>query len=165
MNYLISFLFQLLLGFNPQPPHAIYISTIDLSEGTGLGEGKLACRIFQDDLKDAMRLAYGKAEAMSNLYDDMHANLEMYLNDQIQLEVNGGFRKLHVEQVEPINDIYKIDMTFSGPKPWGEVKMDVKLLLELFPGQNNIVSIHSGDKKRQYRLDAKKTSLYWKRQR
>ena len=145
--------------------HAIYISTLELSPGDRVGECLLLVRVFQDDLQDAMRLAYGKNEALTGHSSEVtKRNLEMYLQEQISISINGGDRTLELVNIEEVNDIYKMNMTVRAPKPWFEIHMDVRLLLELFPTQNNIVTIKNDDKKKQYRLHGNNKSLYWKRE-
>ena len=141
--------------------HAIYISTIEIEEVSGSLPDKMTCKVFQDDLRDAMRLSFGKAEAYSGHYSEMMMNLSEYINDRVRLDVNGTRLPLQIELVEEINDIVKIDLTFQALDKWKNVNMDVRLLTEVFADQNNIVVIHGLEDSKSYRLNKKTTELRW----
>ena len=140
-------------------PHAVYIATIQLEEVAGNSPDRLLCRVFQDDLKDAMRLSYGKAEALSDHYGEMKENLQEYINDRIRLDINQEKLPLNIETVEKINDIYEVCFSFHIEGSWQEVEMDVKLLTEIFPDQTNIVIIKGLTKSLSFRCNRKTTQI------
>lgn len=141
-----AFVYSLLL-------HAIYISVIEIDTD----QQTVAVKVFQDDFRDALRNLDSKRYKPSNIQLNRDLALE-YFAKKLTLRTAGGKKLLlRFQEIEEVGDIYWVYFTYNqSVKDKLEVKATV--FLELFPTQQNIVTVQKADKKYFTRLTQENTS-------
>ncbi len=140
-------------GVAGKPPHAIYVSVIEIEQNSVDSNGIIRIKVFMNDLHDAIFNQTAKHVDLEN--NSCNNNKELvtsYFKDHLSIKVNGSeldYSHLSCE----INDIsIWFEFTFSAVKQWRTLEIKADYLIELFPTQSNIVSIAYEEQKSMFRL-------------
>lgn len=121
--------------------HAIYLSTInvDLDERVISAEIK----VFEDDLRDALRADFG-APIDTASYDFLE-NAFTYFDKHVKIEINKERVDFNPVTIQRVGESYHFIMKSDIIKPISLLTFDVDYFLELFPVQQNVLHVKSGD--------------------
>lgn len=130
---------------NALPPHAIYISTLDISENA---EGlNVLIKVFEDDLRDAMRDFHGHiidVEAQS-----FEQEVSQYFEEHLKIVLDKNIQSLQLLSIELVGESYQVD--FILPKSsFTSVSIEATYFFDLFPTQQNVLNLQLGGKKKYH---------------
>ena len=139
--------------------HAIYVSVVEIEKRETLDDTVLRFKIFADDLEDAIHNHSGtRVDLLKGDCKNAQNLIENYLDDHFKVIINNKSITRKFQGCE-LNDISLwLEFAMETPTEWKEVKLSADYLMELFPTQNNVVSISYNDSKRLFRLTNNKTS-------
>lgn len=151
MNYLFSIIFILFSASTAELEHDIHVSVtdIDISES---GVIDVTVKVFLDDLMNSLGLEPG-----AELPDDYSSSDELikkFMEDNISLVLNGGEPiVLTLEDTTPSMPAVWINMSGKFTEQVDAIKLENKILVELFEDQSNMVNIEVEGKKYSELLD------------
>ena len=130
--------------------HAIYISLIEVDHKDFGGNATIKIKVFANDMEDAIRNASNKT---INFLDPSgcangKAEVEDYFSRHFSYTIDGKATPLALAQCEPKGDAVWFYFRIDCPARWGQVEVKADFLMELFPTQSNVITIHHGDEKR-----------------
>ena len=160
---LLPFLFLLLsfpLESSSPLAHAIYIGVIDIYHQATKNQTTITIKVFQDDLKDAIKnAAPSKRLATDSLFFEMHFNnIESYFQQHFQSYINEQLLVLKLKKGERKNDVFWLNFKAKCPEEWQNIKIKANFFMELFPTQSNMLYIQEGEQKRFGRLTKSRES-------
>ncbi len=132
--------------------HAVYVSVLEIKQAPGAG-AELSIKVFTDDLEDAVfNQSARRIDLQNGDCSRYHEEVARYFREHLQLVINGKTMAYDYLSCE-INDI-SVWFTFhlQAPDSWSAINVKADYLMELFPTQNNIVSITYHGHKRMFRL-------------
>lgn len=140
----------LLLFFLFAPPfdHAVYVSVTEVTKIDAL-TWSVSCRMFNNDLEDAIRNRSGKSVSLRSHAEVENASelLSHYIASKLRFLDNGGnLMPLKWTSGSAENDSVWCSFILTGGKV---SEIENVLLLELFSAQENIVTVIV-EKERQY---------------
>lgn len=140
--------------------HKYYAAVFTIEHSAKKQQLQMTARIFVDDLEVALKRKYGK-----NLYlgtstesEDAKAYLQKYLSEKITLEVNGSAVPLKFIGKEMEDDIIICYCTFPASASPKSIEMKNKVLMEVFPDQQNIVHANINRNKKSLLLTNDETA-------
>lgn len=136
------------------PPHAFYLGTLQLNYEEENEEALLDVKVFSDDLQSALRNAYTdfKPGPLTDLFSQNQALLEDYFTTHLQIRINSQVQQPALYHVEQVNDTHWLRFKLSCPETWHQLELTADFLMELFPGQMNVLSVSYQGKKQFARL-------------
>ena len=155
MNYLFSIIILLFGVSTTELEHDIHVSVtdIDISES---GIIEVTVKVFLDDLMNSLGLEFG-----AELPDDYSSSddlIKKFMEDNISLSINGEEPvALALEDTTPSMPAVWINMTGKFTEQVDAIKLENKILVELFEDQSNMVNIEIEGKKYSELLDDGKT--------
>lgn len=150
------FLFALLFSLFPFH-HAIYVSVTEVKPA-GQGQWEISCRLFNNDLEDAIYNQSGNRVSLRTTADiEKEAVLIAgYVNSRFAVAFEGEKAgKLRWLKGSAENDSVWAYFATAGGKV---VQIDNNLLTELFPTQQNVVTLEKEGKKSYFRFSADETT-------
>lgn len=140
-------------GVAGKPPHAIYVSVIEIEQNSVDSNGIIRIKVFMNDLQDAIFNQTAKHVDLANDSCDKNKVLVSgYFKDHLIIMINGLQLSYNYQSCE-INDIsIWFEFTFSAVNQWRTLAITADYLIELFPTQSNIVSIAYEEQKSMFRL-------------
>ncbi len=148
-------LLPVLLAFN----HPFFVSVTEVEYSSKTKELGIACKIFPDDMEDALRLISGK---QSDLYKGdkalNSATLNSYFQQHLQIRINGKTKAINFLGYEIDKEVAWI--YFNIPKLTGVKSVEVvsDLLYASKPEQSNIIHINIDGKRESFKLMAPQRS-------
>lgn len=137
--------------------HAIYVSVTEVKPA-GQGQWEVSCRLFNNDLEDAIYNQTGKRiNLRTNAEVEEHSDLvSVYINSRLKFTFSDGrMSKLFWQGGTAESDAVWASFSCSA----GEIaEIENSLLIELFPTQQNVVTLEKGGEKRYYRLSTQQIS-------
>ena len=141
----------LLLNFISSPlikDHAIYISVIEINERT------ISIKVFSDDLHDAVKNYTNESINLSEeefllQYQDQ---IKKYFVNHFKLLINGKEQELTLEKTRKEGDASFIYFSLEEQSKWSNVTIEAPYFMELFPDQNNVLTLDYNDEKHYSRL-------------
>lgn len=125
-------------------PHRFYLSLTEVRVNTQKKTLDVSCKLFTDDLEDALQKKYGKKIdlATSTKNKDVQALLSKYINENFKINVGGRLQTLSFVGYEVETDAtwcYLETVPFTGK---GTVAVYNTLLYEFLPEQSNMVNFY-----------------------
>jgi hypothetical protein len=155
--------FYLLLGVVFSTPsggmvnmrHPLHLSSVDLNYNTKGGTIEISCRLFTDDLENALSKAYKVPTDLSSpaRHKAMDELLRKYMTLHLQLKVNGKSLNLNYLGFEKDKEAVLVFIESSPVKGLKKVEIKNSLLYDLFEDQTNIMHMHYNGKRKSYKLD------------
>lgn len=148
-------IFTIILCAKATPlPHAIYIGIIDIAHPLNKDETFITLKIFQDDLKDAIKntIPDKKIKADVPFFDTYKNDIEKYFQKHLNIEVNQQSLFLILEKGQQEGDVFYLHLKAKCPENWKGVKIKADFLMELFPTQSNILYLKNGENKQFGRM-------------
>lgn len=150
-------LLPLLLAFN----HPFFISVTEVEYSSKTKELGIACKVFPDDMEEALRLLTGKP---TDLYKgDKTQNaaiLNTYFQQHVQVRINGKAKAINFLGYEIDKEVAWV--YFNIPKLTGVKSIEVisDLLYSSKPEQTNIIHINMDGKRESFKLMAPQRSAF-----
>ena len=124
--------------------HPFHISVIDMEYNEEAKAIEISCRIFLDDLEDALRSYTGddKLDIMSDESQDaVHNALNSYFLEKLTMKVNGKSVEMNYLGGEIEDDVMWCYIEVPKIKKLQSLEVESFLLLETFDDQMNLVHI------------------------
>lgn len=156
MNILLI-LFSLL---SPFMEHDLHVSVCDMTYKEDKGKIEVSIKVFYDDLLSAVGLQPG--EELPENYTSADELIEAFINENIQVRVNGEEKTLNYEESHSYPPA--VWTTFSIPHSGNvnQIHMKNSILTDLFDDQVNMVNIRINGEKKAFSLDGKQKLLDFK---
>ena len=121
--------------------HAIYLSTIkSIYVDDHL---RIEIRVFEDDLRDALRSSEGQhPDTSSTLFDQ---RLEQYLNRQITISNQQEKVELSLVKKRLVGDSFQVDLVSNSFRYSNQLDLSFSYFFELFPTQQNVLHFRKGE--------------------
>lgn len=148
-------LLPVLLAFN----HPFFVSVTEVEYSSKTKELGIACKVFPDDMEDALRLLSGK---QSDLYKGDKAlngaTLNTYFQKHFLVKINGKAKAINFLGYEIDKEVAWV--YFNIPKLTGVKSVEVvsDLLYTSKPEQSNIIHINIDGKRESFKLMAPQRS-------
>lgn len=156
MNFLRIFLLLLVFPMvSGAPAHKFYVSITKIEYAKEKNSLQIITKIFIDDIEDALQQRYGASVSLDTEKETKMADedLKNYILQKINVKVNGKPVKLNY-----IGKEYDIDMVVAyievtGIKSIENIEIENKVLMELFPEQQNIIHLKTPNNRLSLILD------------
>lgn len=132
-----------LLAFTFIPPHAIYVSILEIRYDEEWGDLNLQVKIFSDDLENALQTSANRQLFLRPDQESPNIDgyLQAYLNEKIQLRSRDGNMPLHLVRKKFVEDATWIYLKAYGSCNMTSLTVKSSILLELFDAQTNIIRL------------------------
>ena len=156
MNYLPILLFVLVFPLlSGTPAHKFYVSVTKIEYVKEKNSLQIIAKIFTDDIEDALQ-EFSAAPISLDTKKETEAtdeNIKKYLLQKIRIKVNGKPVIL-----EYIGKEYEVDMLVAyievkNLKDLKTIQIENKVLMEIFPEQQNIIHLKTSNNRRSLILD------------
>lgn len=136
------------------PVHALHLSTFEIFETNDNATAKLRLRVFQDDLRDAIKYANADLNVVSNeaFLDNRSAEIERYFQQHFQLVFDGKSSPISLTDSQAENDVYWLHFDLVFPEKWETCTLQADYLMELFDDQSNIGTVILNNEKQFFRF-------------
>lgn len=136
------------------PPHALYISVVEITHSTASKKALISVKVFSDDLQDALKnhsetYIPGPLDQFAKMNRPL---IEKYFNKYFQCSINKETTGLTLKKIEVENDAHFIYFEVVSPAIWDEIIIEAPFFMELFPSQSNIITIKNGENTSYLRL-------------
>lgn len=135
--YVGLFLFFNTGNFFLSDDHAIYLSTLEISEDNGALN--LMVKVFEDDLRDALKNSYN--QVIDPHSDAFNFQVETYFQSHIKLKIGENQLLWQLSSIELVGDSYQIGFASPATSSEGSISMEVSYFYELFPTQQNVLNL------------------------
>lgn len=130
--------------------HAIYLSVVDITISDEGVSGEI--KVFSDDLYDALREFHG-ADLKSTMTLVIADEAEAYFQNYLKVKTSGEQHlPLSITNITIEGDSHWIQFLINIPPDLDRVTLQAAYFYELFPTQQNIVTVTAGDQKNYYRF-------------
>lgn len=140
--------------------HPYYVSVTEIEYRPQQKELQIACKIFTDDLEDAMKAEYKKQVVLTDEKDKnaKQAMVHAYLQKHLKITVDGktvSYEMLGYEQEQEATWNYLLVKNVTSLK---SVTVYNDVLYYLRSGQINIIHVKNKGETKSFRLNAPETS-------
>jgi len=138
--------------------HPFYISLTEMRYNPDSQRIEVSQKIFWDDLEEALTAASGQQVNFLNPADPelLNALVQRYLLKHNRLSVDGKPLELQYLGFEVEEDAAWFYLESGKVKKPRELTVENELLLEHFPGQQNIIHVYFGNKPKTLMLDKRR---------
>jgi len=151
MNSLYFFVFLLFGMSSLDQAHDIHVSVTDI-EISETGDVEVTIKVFLDDLMNSLGLEPG-AELPQD-YSSSDELIKEFIDDNLNLIINGDIPvHFDLEDTTPSMPAVWINMSGSFEGQVKDIKLENRILVELFEDQSNMVNIEVDGKKYSELLD------------
>lgn len=157
--FLAVFLF-LATGWGKAVAHPFYVSVSEVRMDTRAQTLTLSCRLFTNDLEDALTRLYARPFDLQNAKDDktVHAVLDEYVQKRFSIGIAGMLQKLRFLGLEQEDDATwchwestNFAATLSLSKG-SSLTVTNALLYDFLPDQVNVIHIYADETRQSTRL-------------
>lgn len=153
-HQILSFLLPLFIW------HNVYITIVEIKRADPASNVTIVIKIFTDDLEDAIKADYGK-DVMCRTPQQLSQHrsfIERYINDHFKLTINEQVKGFEYYALTNEDIATFVELLTVVKGDIHQVTVETDILLNLFPNQQNIVSLDINGKKDFLRLNNSKRS-------
>jgi hypothetical protein len=133
--------------------HPFYLSVTEVRIDTSSNKVTLSCRIFTDDLQDAIYKLYKFQGELSILNSDVNQDiLEKYIKKNVQILLGGQQVKFQMNGYENEEESTWCYLEGVIEEPAKTVTIFNSLLYDFLPDQNNIIHCYLGKERKSIKL-------------
>ncbi len=143
---------MLFLGSSSKTVHPYYVSVTEIRSDSRQQSLNISCRMFTDDLQDALYKKYRYRTELSQKDGQADAYLQQYIAEHLQITVAGKpvtFQLIGYEIEEEATWCYLEGASFPGT---GLAVVHNKLLYDYLPEQTNLVHFYRDGERSSYKL-------------
>ncbi|MFM8448770.1 MAG: DUF6702 family protein [Haliscomenobacter sp.] len=138
------------LGRTAEAWHSLYIGMMEVVHAQGSKETVVRVRVFQDDLRSAVRAfspsAYQAAEPEK--WPSLNQGvLQSYFGRHLSLTINSKKAALKWHSTRLEGEVYWVEFRVQSAVSWKSLDIRADFLTELFPDQSNVVQVESNGRK------------------
>lgn len=121
--------------------HKYYVSVTEIEFVKDEKSVQIISRIFIDDFEAVLRARYDEGLTLigENEKDVVEYYIEKYLKEKIKITINGNIEEFNFIGEEYEDDIMLCYLEIQDVEQISSIKVENKLLFDLFPDQKNIV--------------------------
>jgi len=141
-------------------PHRFYSAIFQINFEKSKKRVEITARIFIDDLNQALKKKYNKEVKLGSNKESKEdvEFLKKYLTSQVKININGKPTPLEfVSKEEENNNVTVCYLKIKEISKITTFEIENKILIDLFPEQQNIIQFQNGDKKRSLLLTSETT--------
>ena len=156
MRYLRIFILLLIFPlFSATSAHKFYVSITKIEYIKEKASIQIIAKIFTDDMENALRQAYGGSISLDTKKETSTADedLKKYILQKIKIKVNGKTVLLNYIGKEYDNDMVVAYMEVTDVNELKTIEIENKVLMEVFPEQQNIIHLKTSKNRRSLILD------------
>ena len=130
------------------PTHALYLSVMEVTDKGNTTH--ISVKVFQNDLQTAVCDFAGlPATGLDEFISHNRPSVDRYFQQHLKLMADGAPMQLTLQQIEAVGDSYWV--TFDGKSTnWTRLNIHADYLMEIFPTQENIVTVTDAHGSRKY---------------
>lgn len=157
--YMKNFKFLLLLLVFPiisaAPVHKFYVSITKIEYVKEKSSLQIITKIFIDDIEDALQQRYNASISLHTKKETEAADegLKKYILQKINIKVNGKLVKLDYIGKEYDTDMVVAYIEVKDVKELKTIEIENKVLMDIFPEQQNIIHLKTPKARRSLMLD------------
>ncbi|MCH2489523.1 MAG: hypothetical protein MK211_05175 [Flavobacteriales bacterium] len=150
---LILFLFPLLTA---STAHKFYVSITKIEHVEETESLQIITKIFIDDIEDVLQKRYDPNVSLATTKEREQdaALLKKYILQKLKIKVNGKPVTYDYIGRKYETDVVKSFIEVKGVKDINSIEIENKVLMDLFPEQQNIVHVKTDSNRRSLLLDA-----------
>jgi len=151
----------LFLGSSSKNVHPYYVSVTEIRSDFRQQSLNISCRMFTDDLQDALYKKYQYRTELSKKDGLADAYLQRYIAERLQITVAGKpvtFQLIGYEIEEEATWCYLEATSFPGTGP---VQVHNKLLYDYLPEQTHLVHFYRDGERSSYKLVNPEATAYF----
>lgn len=150
--------FLLLLVFpliSAAPMHKFYVSITKIEYVKEKNSLQIITKIFTDDIEDALQQRYDASISLDTKKETKAADehLKNYILQKINIKVNGKAAKLEYIGKEYDTDMVVAYIEIKDVNDLKTIEIENKILMEIFPEQQNIIHLKTPKNRRSLILD------------
>ena len=152
LRYTWALFFVLFLGSSSKTAHPYFVSVTEIRSDSQKQSLNISCRMFTDDLQDALYKQYKYQAELSKKDGTADAFLQKYIAERLQITVAGKpvpFQLVGYEIEEEATWCYLEAASFPG---MGPVEIHNRLLYDYLPEQTNLVHFYRDGVRNSYKL-------------
>jgi len=143
------------LSFIPSAVHPLHLSSMELNYTTKGGTVEISCRLFTDDLEDALRKQFNvptdlSAPAKHKAMDEL---LQKYIATHLQFKANGKVLTLNYLGFEKDREAVLVYVESVPIKGLRRLEVHNSLMYDLFDDQTNIMHMLYDGERKSSKLD------------
>lgn len=157
-NMKIFNFFLLLLVFpliSAAPMHKFYVSITKIEYVKEKNSLQIITKIFTEDIEDALQQRYDASISLDTKKETKTAveDLKNYILQKINIKVNGKAAKLEYIGKEYDTDMVVAYIEIKDVNDLKTIEIENKILMEIFPEQQNIIHLKTPKNRRSLILD------------
>lgn len=156
MRYLKVFILLLVFPLvSATSAHKFYVSITKIEYVKEKNSIQIIAKIFTDDMEKALRQRYDRLIFLDSKKETKAAeeDLKTYILQKIKIKVNGKSVQLNYIGKEYDTDMVVAYMEVTDVKELKTIEIENKILMEIFPEQQNIIHLKTSKNRRSLILD------------
>jgi hypothetical protein len=135
--------------------HKFYVSITKIEYAQQQHSLQIITKIFIDDIENALKKRYDPSLSLDTKKETKEADelLKKYILQKLKLKVNGTPVKLNYLGKEYDNDLLVAYIEVTGVKGLKNIEIENKILMDMFPEQQNIIHLKTPDHRKSLILD------------
>ncbi|MBT0609112.1 DUF6702 family protein [Aequorivita echinoideorum] len=162
----MKFLKFLLLAFitipliSARPAHKFYVSVTKMEYVEKKNSLQIITNIFIDDIENALKARYNKSISLDTKKETETDTelLKQYILQKLKIKVDGKNVELHYIGREYDTDMVVAYIEITKLKPFKNIEIENKVLMEMFPEQQNIIHLKTSESRKSLILDKNEPS-------
>ncbi|MRT17012.1 hypothetical protein F3C99_08590 [Vitellibacter sp. q18] len=148
-------LFLLFPMLSAVPAHKFYVSVTKIEYAKEKNSLQIITKIFIDDIEDALQKRYDPSLSLATDMETeaAEADLKKYILQKLKITINGSPVRLHYIGREYDPDMVVAYLEVTDVKSLKSIRVENKVLMELFPEQQNIVHIKTPQSRKSLILE------------
>lgn len=137
------------------PVHKFYVSITKIEYAKKENSLQIITKIFIDDIENALKKRYDPSISLDTKKETKETDelLKKYILQKIQLKVNGFPVQLDYLGQEYDTDMVVVYIEVKHVKDLKNIQIENKVLMDMFPEQQNIIHLKTLDHRRSLILD------------
>ena len=142
-----------------KPWHPLHLSSMEINYTTKPGTLEISCRLFTDDLEDAIKKQFNVATDLSApaKHQAMDVLLKKYIATRLKFQANGQAVTLNYLGFEKDREAVIVYIESTPLKPFKKLEVYNTLMYDLFTDQTNIMHVVINGDRKSSKLDYPET--------
>jgi hypothetical protein len=142
------------------PVHKFYVSITKIEYVKEKKSLQIITKIFTDDIEDALQQRYDASISLDTKKETEAADedLKKYILQKLNIKVNGKQVKLNYIGKEYDTDMLVAYLEVTDVANLKSIEIENKVLLEMFPDQQNIIHLKTPNSRKSLILDSDESS-------
>lgn len=123
--------------------HKFYVSVTEIEYNEKAQSLQIISRVFIDDLEDLLKKRYDQEIKLGEGVETpgVNVHLEKYLQQKLNIKIDGKFYKLNFLGKEYENDMVLVYLEISNVLDFNNIKVKNAILMDLYEEQKNLIHV------------------------